>query len=119
MKVLGWLVAFSLLQTPHWARDNSNPQLDPCFCADHGGVWYTLPDMCCWQPGRHELDPMDGIVDIRDFLHLIANWGPCPTLSCCGCDIDQDDECGVSDMLLIMESWGQHPKDFIRCRELP
>jgi hypothetical protein len=104
---------------PVW-NTRTGPQTDPCFCLDAGGVWYSLPDICCHLPDRHPLDDMDGTVDIRDLLELLAHWGECPPpASCCGCDIDRDGWCDVSDLLLILEHWGQHPRYFERCRELP
>lgn len=86
---------------------------------DEGGIWYSLPDICCHIEGRHPNDPMDGVVDIKDFLALLRLWGPCPPGQCCHGDIDKDGEVGVSDLLLVLEHWGQHPSTFERCRELP
>jgi hypothetical protein len=96
-----------------------NPPLDACACADAGGTWFSLPDVCCWREGQHPKNPMDGIVDVQDFLFLLAQWGPCPPGECCLGDLNRDRVIGVADMLLIIEHWGQHPATFVRCRDLP
>ncbi|MHC4092212.1 MAG: hypothetical protein ACYSUF_00565 [Planctomycetota bacterium] len=45
----------------------------------------------------------DGLVDVSDFLHLIAEWGPCP-----GCpeDIDRSGVVNVIDFLILLGLWG-------------
>ena len=124
---LHWGRSFSLLivtvvvAQPQWGHDKSwvDPQTDPCFCADAGGIWYTLPDMCCHLEGRHENDPMDGTVDMKDLLYLLAMWGQCPMGECCGADINRDRWVDEADVALMISHWGQHPMYFTRCRELP
>jgi hypothetical protein len=114
-RVLLALLLAGLGLQPKWAQQPT-PQTDPCFCLDAGGVWFSLPDVCCHVPGRHALDRMDGIVDIRDFLFLVGAWGECPTGNC---DINRDGWIDVEDLLVIIEHWGQPPWTFERCRELP
>jgi hypothetical protein len=49
----------------------------------------------------------DGLVDVSDFLILLAEWGPCdvPCPPHCLGDIDQDCTVGVNDFLLMLASW--------------
>ncbi|MHC4129015.1 MAG: hypothetical protein ACYS1E_14450 [Planctomycetota bacterium] len=48
----------------------------------------------------------DGVVNVTDFLDLLAGWGPCP--DCDACAADFDGTCGVSvnDFLLLLACWG-------------
>ena len=49
----------------------------------------------------------DGVVDITDFLGLLANWGPCPA-PCppiCPGDLDGDCDVGIEDFLLLLANW--------------
>ncbi len=90
-----------------------DPQTDPCFCDDAGGIWYASPDLDYRTAG----DPPPGVIDVRDFLKLLEYWGPCT--GCCHGDIDRDGMVGVSDFLLLIEAWGTAPHLFVHCRELP
>lgn len=119
--LLPFVLATQTAAPPEWGHDESfvDPQADPCSCAIEGGIWYTLPDMCCHLEGRHENDPMDGIVDIKDLLHLLVEWGQCVGGECCGADINRDRWVDEVDVALVMSHWGQHPSSFERCRELP
>jgi hypothetical protein len=49
----------------------------------------------------------DGLVDVSDFLILLAQWGPCdaPCPPYCVGDIDQDCTVGVNDFLLMLAGW--------------
>jgi hypothetical protein len=108
-----------LLVTATWRDD---PQTDPCFCEDANGIWYTLPDVCCHVEGHHPQNHMDGVVDVNDFLHLIAVWGPCPDEPpyCCRGDINRDRVVDVRDMLIVIESWGMTTpwEHYRNCREI-
>ncbi|MHC4219066.1 MAG: dockerin type I repeat-containing protein [Planctomycetota bacterium] len=44
----------------------------------------------------------DGVVDVVDFLLLMADWGPCPG---CAADIDGDGVVGVIDFLTLLAQW--------------
>ena len=48
----------------------------------------------------------DGVVNVTDFLDLLAGWGPCA--DCDDCAADFDGTCGVSvnDFLLLLSCWG-------------
>ena len=49
----------------------------------------------------------DGIVDVTDFLQLLADWGPCP-IPCppsCPADFDGDCQVGITDFLLLLANW--------------
>jgi len=48
----------------------------------------------------------DGVVDVSDFLSLLAAWGPCPDPPAgCDADLDGDDAVGVTDLLLLLANW--------------
>ena len=49
----------------------------------------------------------DGIVGIKDFLALLAAWGPCdePCPPSCPADLDDDCEVGIIDFLLLLANW--------------
>lgn len=87
-----------------------------CQCLEAGGVYYSSPDMA---GGPSAANPQDGIVDVQDFLKLLAAWGDCPLGQCCRGDINRDGVVGVTDFTLLLEAWGSGPLDFERCRELP
>jgi hypothetical protein len=46
----------------------------------------------------------DGIVDVGDFLTLLALWGPCADP--CPADLDADGEVGLNDVLILLGAWG-------------
>ena len=79
-------------------------------------IAYALPDIA-GGPGNG--NPMDGIVNVQDFLKLISVWGPCPPGECCLGDINRDRVVDVQDYLLLLGHWGLHPKDFERCHPAP
>jgi subtilisin family serine protease len=56
------------------------------------------------QAGLADLDG-DGMVDVDDFLFLLANWGPCPVGPGCPGDIDRDGQVGVNDFLIMLANW--------------
>jgi hypothetical protein len=61
-----------------------------------------------FQPLRSGDVNYDGVVNIDDFLALLAAWGPCPD-PCppsCPADFDGDCEVGVPDLLLQLANWG-------------
>jgi hypothetical protein len=47
----------------------------------------------------------DGVVNVSDFLLLLAEWGPCAACDCAA-DFDGDGEVSVTDFLLLLTSWG-------------
>jgi hypothetical protein len=48
----------------------------------------------------------DGVVDVVDFLDLLAVWGPCPG---CPADINRDGVVNVVDFLILLADWGACP----------
>jgi hypothetical protein len=46
----------------------------------------------------------DGVVDVSDFLKLLARWGPCPE-PCCLADLDLDGIVGIGDFLILLAHW--------------
>jgi aminopeptidase N len=50
----------------------------------------------------------DGLVNVTDFLALLAAWGPCPgpCPPLCAGDLDGDCTVGVNDFLLLLAHWG-------------
>lgn len=50
----------------------------------------------------------NGVVDIDDFLLLLAEWGPCddPCPPSCAADLDDDCNVGITDFLLLLANWG-------------
>jgi hypothetical protein len=45
----------------------------------------------------------DGIVNYRDIVEVIENWGD--PVSCPMCDVDRDGNVGYSDISFIVEHW--------------
>jgi hypothetical protein len=49
----------------------------------------------------------DGRVGVRDFLILLAHWGPCPDWpNTCPADLDGDGVVGIVDFLVLIAHWG-------------
>jgi len=48
----------------------------------------------------------DGIVDIADFLALLATWDPCSDCGSCPADFDGDCSVGINDLLILLANWG-------------
>jgi hypothetical protein len=49
----------------------------------------------------------DGVVDVVDFLILLASWGPCPEPpDSCAADCNGDGEVNVIDFLAVLANWG-------------
>jgi hypothetical protein len=48
----------------------------------------------------------DGMVNVVDFLILLAEWGPC---DCCDADLDLDGTVGIIDFLSLLARWGPCP----------
>ena len=49
----------------------------------------------------------DGVVDLRDLLLILANWGPCdppPPAECPG-DVDENGTVDTADILLVLANW--------------
>ena len=48
-----------------------------------------------------------GVVDVDDFLAVLAAWGPCPGQCppACAEDLDGDCEVEVDDFLLVLAYW--------------
>ena len=46
----------------------------------------------------------DAVVDMADFMAVIAAWG-----NCTGCseDLDDDGLVGITDLLIVLANWGQ------------
>jgi hypothetical protein len=50
----------------------------------------------------------DGVVGVRDFLVMLAEWGPCPVApGCCRADVNGDGQVGIGDFLLLIGAWGR------------
>jgi hypothetical protein len=64
-----------------------------------------IPDEC--EPCMAADIDGDAVVDVSDFLILLAQWGPCPPV--CIADIDGDGAVGVLDFLLLLANWGPCP----------
>jgi hypothetical protein len=49
----------------------------------------------------------DGLVNITDFLMLLARWGPCPEPCPPSCTADLDDNCevNINDFLILLANW--------------
>jgi predicted outer membrane repeat protein len=72
--------------------------VDPDVDGDGNGV----PDEC-EPPGDIN---GDGLVDVTDFLMLLARWGPCPVPpEPCPADLDGDAIVGVNDFLILLANW--------------
>ncbi|MHC4141450.1 MAG: hypothetical protein ACYSUF_06055, partial [Planctomycetota bacterium] len=58
-------------------------------------------------PGDPATTPAVGVVGVRDFLVLLAEWGPCPVApGCCRADVNGDGQVDVRDFLLLLGAWG-------------
>ena len=85
---------------------------DLCFTAlvNDGGfcctteICVTIPD-CTPAASPSDLDG-DGIVDIVDFLAILAAWGPCSDCGNCPADFDGDCSVGILDLLILLGNWG-------------
>jgi len=81
------------------------------FGEDAAGELY----ICSWLSGEiHKIVPDvladfdgDGMVDFRDMLILVAEWGPCP--ADCTADLDGDADVDFGDLLLLVAQWSQVP----------
>ena len=49
---------------------------------------------------------MDGVVDVQDFLMLLAAWGACSDCGNCVADLNGDCTVGVVDLLELLSMWG-------------
>ncbi len=47
----------------------------------------------------------NGLVDIFDFLLLLALWGPCADCDDCPADFDNDCTVGILDFLALLANW--------------
>ena len=47
----------------------------------------------------------DGIVDILDFLALLATWDSCSDCGTCPPDFDGDCSVGIGDLLILLANW--------------
>ena len=47
----------------------------------------------------------DGVVDVLDFLQLLAAWGLCEECAACPEDFDSDCLVGVTDFLMLLANW--------------
>jgi hypothetical protein len=74
-----------------------------CQCYLDGGTWYRSPD-----------NNSDGHVDVRDYLRLLAFWGPVEGCGWVG-DINCDGDVGTPDVLILLAAWGHDPLDYDRC----
>ena len=45
----------------------------------------------------------DGVVDVRDLLVVLGEWGPC---SICSGDLNVDGVADILDLLLVISNWG-------------
>ena len=43
----------------------------------------------------------DGVINVNDFLLVLAAWGPCLE-SCCPADLDRNGDVGVGDFLILL-----------------
>ena len=67
-----------------------------------------IPDSCAGCP---DFAGEDRVIDTEDLLTLLAAFGPCPegcpvTEQPCGFDLDGDCFTGVTELLLLLGSWG-------------
>jgi hypothetical protein len=97
------LVPFDLEGNPRFADD---PQTDGTGC---GAPVIVDMGACEYQGEPHDVKLGDldgnGVVNVNDFLLLLAGWGDCVE-DCCLPDLDLDGDVGVSDFLLLLASWG-------------
>lgn len=59
-------------------------------------------DVLVTQPG--DVDG-DAVVDIADFLIVLAEWGSCQDCGNCPADLDGDCNVGVVDLLIVLANW--------------
>ncbi len=66
-------------------------------------------DTCLWDIAGPSQGPPDGIVQIDDYLALLAAWGPCPVGELCMADFDCTLAVGIEDYLALLAHWGPCP----------
>ncbi len=76
---------------------------DGGFCCSTE-ICVTIPD--CTPVGLPSDLDGDGIVDIVDFLALLAAWGSCSDCGNCPADFDGDCSVGILDLLILLGNWG-------------
>ena len=47
----------------------------------------------------------DGIVDFRDLLQVLADWGPCPPKEECPSDLNGDGVVDLKDVIIVLTTW--------------
>jgi hypothetical protein len=79
---------------------------DPDSIIEAGVDGVKLIDIGCIEGPASDLNG-DGVVDVGDFLILLAQWGPCadPCPPFCLGDFDGDCTVGVNDFLLMLAEW--------------
>ena len=64
------------------------------------------PDEC---PADCGPGPGDGVVDVRDFLVLLAEWGSAGPFACDMAPDGGDGSVDILDFLVLLASWGACP----------
>lgn len=74
---------------------------------DVRGLFDPEFEACCAQSPEGCADfNEDGIVDLADFLIVLANWGDCGDCKNCPGDANGDCVVGTADMLILLSQWG-------------
>jgi hypothetical protein len=60
----------------------------------------------CGEDTRRGEVTRDLVVDVADFLALLASWGVC---GACPADLDGDGNVGIGDSLELVANWGPCP----------
>jgi hypothetical protein len=68
-----------------------------------------IPDECRCPGDVFPKGTGDGVVNVEDFLQLLADWGPCVDQCDCSSDTDCDGAVTVVDFLKVLADWGVCP----------
>ncbi len=77
------------------------PWVSPC---EPNELTCALPDL-----------NQDGVVDVVDWLDLLALWGPADCTVFKRGDLNMDEEVDIFDMLILLQAWGGDPLTWDRC----
>ena len=68
------------------------------------------PGKHCRRPGGLEVEAAGDAVNVQDLLHVVVDWGSCPSppAFCLG-DVNSDNEVNVLDLLDVVLNWGDCP----------
>jgi hypothetical protein len=99
---------FSTLIGPHAMNDDGDIAFVYYLDDDRTGVAVAQANT---GPPCPDIVGDDGVVDVQDFLAILAAWGPCdePCPPSCAADTNGDCVVDVQDFLAVLAGWGPCP----------